>query len=41
MVSNGHADEDTEPEAVDDKADDLSNPNGHQTDEEPVPKEVG
>lgn len=41
MVSNGHSDGDNESETVDDKADDLSNPNGHQADEEPVPKEVG
>ena len=36
MVSNGHTDSEGEAEA-----DELPSPNGHQTDEEPAPEEVG
>ena len=37
MASNGHTDSDGEV----DEADDTLHPNGHQTDEEPAPEEVG
>jgi ATP-dependent Zn protease len=39
-VSNGHGDSDGEG-SEGEQAKDLSHPNGHQTDEEPAPEEVG
>jgi hypothetical protein len=39
-VSNGHGDSDGDG-SEGEQAKDLSHPNGHQTDEEPAPEEVG